>query len=203
MKQTENCIVASEQGDAQGSANMPVNGVEPANDRHINNNQQIDSFEPALDNKRQLRQALGCFGTGVTVVTIFSPDGPFGMTVNSFSSVSLDPPLILWSVDKGSERCAYFESAERFTVNVLQESQRQLAIDFASDPMAFRDTHWHEGANGSPVLTGSLATFECELETCYAGGDHTIILGRVLRATVNNGAPLLFYGGKFGSVAVG
>ena len=197
MHRTGNCIVASKLADTQGSANMPVNGINAAED------QPLDSFEPALDNQERLRQALGCFGTGVTVVTIFSPDGPFGMTVNSFSSVSLDPPLILWSVDKGSERCAYFESAQRFTVNVLQESQRQLAIDFASNPIAFRDAQWHEGANGSPVLTSSLATFECELETCYAGGDHTIILGRVLRATVSKGAPLLFYGGKFGSVAVG
>jgi len=195
MAHTGSCIATAEHSDAEVSANMPVNAMEP------DDAPQSHSFEPGLDNQRELRNALGCFGTGVTVVTVSTPDGPFGMTVNSFSSVSLDPALILWSVDKGSERCAIFESAMHFTVNVLQENQQGLALEFASDPESFRDLNWHGGLNGSPVLKGCLATFECVQETLYAGGDHTIIIGRVLRATVNSGEPLLFFRGKFGRVA--
>ncbi len=189
MAQPRVCRVAVAEDPLERAVNVPAN--EPA----------ANSFVPNRENQRELRHALGCFGTGVTVVTIDTAEGPFGMTVNSFSSVSLDPPLILWSVDKRSARCRNFENAEHFTVNVLQQNQQDVAGDFAKNPMAFREGLWRNGGYGSPVLNHCLATFECVRETHYAGGDHTIILGRVLQATVNNGVPLLFFRGEFGSVA--
>ena len=171
---------------------VPVSGGISANET------TCKSFIPTTDNTRELRRALGCFGTGVTIITIQLPNGPFGMTVNSFSSVSLDPPLILWSVDKRSERCKYFEQADHFAVNVLRQDQEQQARLFASNPSAFTIDNHEMGKHHSPLLKQCLATFECKREVLYSGGDHTIIIGRVLQAAAGEGSPLMFYKGVMG-----
>ncbi|MGQ7844311.1 flavin reductase family protein [Granulosicoccus sp. 3-233] len=150
---------------------------------------------------RDLRHAFGRFATGVTVITIDSPEGPYGMTVNSFSSVSLDPALVLWSVDRKSARCPYFLEASHFVVNILGAGQTDMALGFARDPFAFDDASWHESASGLPVLNNCAATLECKREAVHPGGDHFIIVGQVTRACVAECEPLLFYKGDFGAMA--
>ena len=150
---------------------------------------------------RDLRHAFGRFATGVTVITIDSPDGPYGMTVNSFSSVSLEPALVLWSVDKGSARCPYFLDATQFVVNILSAEQSATALNFARDPFAFGITPWRESESGLPVLEDCTATLECKREAAHPGGDHFIIVGQVMKACVAEREPLLFHKGDFGVIA--
>lgn len=149
---------------------------------------------------RSLRDALGCFATGVTVVTTLSGDGvPLGMTMNSFSSVSLDPPLILFSLDRGSQYFDEFMASEHFSVNVLSGSQEALSNQFAMrgrDPVDPDDfVTWETGC---PILKGALAVLECAVEEKLEGGDHIIFLCRVLKAShTDDGAPLLFHRGAY------
>lgn len=157
------------------------------------------SFVPNNQNAHQYRQALGQFGTGVTIVTINAESGPVGMTVNSFASVSLDPPLILWSVSKNSERSELFENADWFSVNVLHQGQADLAHEFGRSDGEFAPNRWTQNEYTVPVLDDALACFECSGSIVYDGGDHTIIVGRVERATLHEGEPLLFFNGQFGS----
>ena len=156
------------------------------------------TFVPAADNTRDLRTSLGRFATGVTLITAMAEDGPIGMTVNSFSSISLDPPLIAWSLAKLSGRYTPFANARYFSVNVLCNTQANIALEFARDATGFDDTLWDDGELEMPILKDALACFECSREFLYEGGDHTIIIGRVEYATVGKGEPLLFYGGAFG-----
>ena len=157
------------------------------------------SFVPDAQNARQYRRALGQFGTGVTIVTVNTDAGPVGMTVNSFASVSLDPPLILWSVSKDSARCALFENADQFVINVLHRGQADLASEFARPEGDFAHGHWAQNENTVPVLGDALACFECKRSIIYDGGDHSIIVGQVEKATLHEGDPLLFFNGQFGS----
>ena len=120
------------------------------------------------------------------------------MTVNSFSSVSLDPPLIAWSLAKRSGRYAPFVGACHFAVNVLGATQSDIASGFARDAAEFDPSCWSRGEFDVPILETALACFECTREVLHEGGDHTIIIGRVEYATLGSGAPLLFYGGVFG-----
>jgi len=159
----------------------------------------VHSFVPDAQNAHQYRHALGQFGTGVTIVTINAESGPVGMTVNSFASVSLDPPLILWSVSKNSERCKLFENADWFSVNVLHEGEADLASEFGGPDGEFDPNRWAQNEYTVPILDDALACFECSGSIVYDGGDHTIIVGRVEKATMNEGEPLLFYNGQFGS----
>lgn len=156
---------------------------------------------PFKGQERNLRDTFGAFATGVTVVSINTVQGPEGITVNSFSSVSLDPALVLWSVAKSSARCHLFESASHFAVNVLARDQEDVAMAFAKEATAFDNHPWNPGDFDSPVLEGCVAGFECRMHACYAGGDHTIILGEILQATLYDRDPLLFHGGGFGSLA--
>lgn len=149
---------------------------------------------------RAFRNALGCFPTGVAVVTAESGDlHPKGITVNSFTSVSLDPPFVLWCVDQGSNRCETFTSARGFTISILDAAHRGL-----SARLARRGEHSLDGIAllptelGAPALAEALAVFECERESVHQGGDHVILLGRVLRFTFRkSGAPLVFYRGRY------
>lgn len=146
-----------------------------------------------------LRAALGRFATGVAIVTTAENDGVrIGLTINSFNSVSLDPPLVLWSLANHSPNLASFRSAGGFAINVLNHQQSALAMQFAR-PVAdrFADVVADAGLKGMPLLRGALATFECHTHEIVAGGDHTIFIGRVLRARQIEGRPLLFYGGRF------
>lgn len=158
-------------------------------------------WTPEQGSSRDLRHAFGRFATGVTVITIDSPDGPYGMTVNSFSSVSLEPALVLWSVDKSSARCHYFQEAPHFVVNILSTDQAATALGFARDPFAFDGIAWCKSDEGLPVLDDCVATLECQLEAVHPGGDHFIIVGKVLKACVAEREPLLFYKGDFGAMA--
>jgi len=153
---------------------------------------------------RRFRDALGRFATGVCVVAA-NPEGwePFGMTVNSFASVSLDPPLVLWSLQNDSEMFEAFERAGRFSVNVLRADQRDMSGQYAEKgDHLLEPGHFELGGSGVPVLPESLASFECELEARHPGGDHVILVGRVLEfAQRDNGEPLLFCCGAYRELA--
>jgi flavin reductase (DIM6/NTAB) family NADH-FMN oxidoreductase RutF len=152
---------------------------------------------------RHLRQALGRFATGVTVVTTRSPEGRReGLTANSFAAVSLDPPLVLWSLRNSAPSLPSFLASGSFAVNVLAAHQSHLSRHFAFPrPEKFRDVASVDGRNGCPVLAEALAVFECATQTTIAGGDHTIFIGRVGHATYRDGDPLIFNSGKYCSSA--
>lgn len=148
-----------------------------------------------------LRRCLGQFATGVTVITVAHEGAYEGMAANSFSSVSLEPPLILWSVRKASRRASTFAGAPHFVVNILAEHQLELANRFAmSGENVFDVVAWREDSHGVPVLNGVVAHLSCDLETTYDGGDHIIIVGRVREYDVHEGKPLLFAQGRYAAL---
>ncbi len=148
---------------------------------------------------RELRDALGRFATGVCVITCIHQQKPLGITVNSFASVSLDPPLVLWSLQNDSESYEAFASAGHFAVNILSKDQQHLSNLYAKKgDHLLRDEHFRIGKCGSPVMRDALTTLECELEISHEGGDHLIILGRVRDMTTRpSGKPLLFFSGAY------
>lgn len=159
------------------------------------------TFSPEAGNARQLRDAFGRFATGVTVVTAPSIDGPVGIVVNSFSSVSLDPALVLWSPAKTSRRFRYFEAAEHYAIHVLSVDQAELCQGFSKNAHGF-DAFSHQlNAHGVPLIEDCLARFECTKTAAYDGGDHMIVVGRVDQAEMRDGDALTFYAGKFGQAA--
>ena len=150
----------------------------------------------------EFRKALGCFATGVTVITVDEDGEVHGMTANAFSSVSLDPPLVLVCVGHQARTHAFLHAKNRFGVNVLASDQRAISEYYARAT----ETHQHAekaGArfertrHGTPVLHGALAYLECRLHTAQAAGDHTIFIAEVEEATVREGDPLLFFRGKY------
>jgi flavin reductase (DIM6/NTAB) family NADH-FMN oxidoreductase RutF len=145
----------------------------------------------------ELRNALGQFATGVTVVTIA---GPQGFTANSFASVSLDPPLVLWSPARASARFPAFSNARHFAIHVLAEDQFGLSRHFVRGGQGFEGVEHEVSAEGVPLLAGTLARFECVQEATHDGGDHLIVIGRVLRFAVGQGKPLVFAQGGYGAV---
>jgi len=143
------------------------------------------------------------YPTGVTVITALVPEvGPVGLTATSFTSVSLEPPLILACIDLTSSSHDRLTLAEAFCVNILSARQVDLAERFSTVPgeTRFEGVPWHAGPSGCPVLEGSVAWMECSTEQVHPAGDHSIVLGRVLETSVQGGAPLTFYRGSFGSV---
>ncbi len=154
--------------------------------------------------QRVFRDALGQFPTGVTVITA-NPDGckPFGVTANSFSSVSLDPPLILWSLQKNSDTFSTFEKTTHFAVNVLTDKQEAISNQYAKkNNHDLNDEHFQLGETGTPLLYDALVSFECEVDMCHDAGDHIIIVAKVLAMTEVNGAkPLVFCSGKYRELA--
>lgn len=151
---------------------------------------------------RDLRRSLGCFPTGVAVVTAMSQQGqPIGVTISSFNSVSMDPPLILWSLALKAASLEDFRASGAFAVNVLSEGQSDLPRIFSS-PVEdrFDGVTWHKGQGGAPILAGSAAVFECSTYARYDGGDHEIFVGRVERHGRSDAAPLLFANGRLSSV---
>ena len=147
------------------------------------------------------RTAMGHFLTGVTIVTTkASSDMPYGLTVSSFNSVSLDPPLILWSLDLGNERANLFREAAGFTVNVLPSGCEDLIRTFAAnDTERFANTAWHWGATGQPVLDDAIASFECRLWAEYPGGDHAIFVGEVMDIATRDGEAAAYFKGQLGT----
>jgi flavin reductase (DIM6/NTAB) family NADH-FMN oxidoreductase RutF len=160
---------------------------------------------------RALRTALGQYPTGVAVVTTCSPGEPVGVTINSFGSLSLDPPLVLWCLRRCSASLAAFTGAEHFAVNVLAAGQEQVARQFAARattatsgaPRAdrFAGIDWHLDPRGLPLVDGAVAVFTCRRAALIPGGDHVIIIGELLGYDIAGWEPLIFHGGRYGSLA--
>ena len=148
---------------------------------------------------RELRRALGRFATGVTVVTAVGKDGgPVGLTVNSFNSLSLDPPLVLWSLGVASAHRKDFEMATHYAVNVLSEGQIELSRRFALRAAnSFAKLEWRKGAGGAPLLPDCAAWFECRIVSRERWGDHLLMIGEVERFDTTAGKPLLFLHGHY------
>jgi flavin reductase (DIM6/NTAB) family NADH-FMN oxidoreductase RutF len=149
--------------------------------------------------RRDYRRALGQFATGVTVVTACASDGRrVGVTVNSFSSVSLAPPLILWSLSRQAPSFADFTNATHFAVNVLESGQHHLSRQFSTPlPDKFAGVEFGEGTGGIPLLHGAIAQFVCRRVRQYDGGDHVILVGEVEQYNYNEGEPLVFHSGRY------
>jgi len=156
---------------------------------------------------RQFRDALGFFPTGIAVVTAAAADGSVGgLTVNSFTSVSLDPPLILVGLARTITSLAIFEEAQHFAVSLLREDQRHVSAAFAkSDVAKWQAGHHRPGSHAQcPIIHPNLAAFECETHARYDGGDHRLLLGRVLRIEVGDETlrrPLLYFRGEYRELA--
>ncbi len=159
------------------------------------------TFVPHKDDTRTLRDAFGRFATGVTIVTCDSEDGPICITANSFSSLSLDPPLVMWAGDRNSRRFPYFHKARHFSVHVLSAEQSELCFGCSKDAHALREIDHDRCEHGTPLLQGCLARFECEQHSYHDAGDHVIVVGKVLRASMADGDALTFYAGKLGQFA--
>src|SRR6516164_2976717 len=149
---------------------------------------------------RDFRNALGSYATGVTIITATGPDGkPYGLTCNSFASVSLNPPLVLWSLVVYSSSLTVFQNASHFAVNVLGASQQSLANRFAkSSDDKFAGIEWGPGLGNAPLLADSVASFQCRSVNRYYGGDHVIFLGAVEAYSYSRKEPLLFALGTYG-----
>ena len=158
----------------------------------------MSNDDPQID-LQEFRRALSCFATGVAVVTTLDSSGErVGMTISSFNSVSLDPPLVLWSIANNSNSYDAFINAEYFAVNVLTMEQQHLSDRFAQRGAdKFEGLECREGLHGAPILPEYAACFECSTEHRYEGGDHKIIVGRVLRLEDRESDPLIFYRGRF------
>ena len=151
-------------------------------------------------NQLEFRAALGMFATGVTIVTACAPDGSLvGLTANSFNSVSLDPPLVLWSLARRNGSMPVFSRGSHYAINILAADQKDLAQRFATrDIDRFAGVAWREGAGGAPVLEGVAAVFECANRSQYEEGDHVIFVGEVESCSRREGAqPLIFHGGRY------
>lgn len=156
-------------------------------------------FDPA-----QFRRACARFATGITVSTALAADGtPHGFTANSFTSVSMEPPLVLICVDHRANVLRHFEQASHFGINILAEDQEALSVRFAGRGLdRFGGIAWRPGQTGVPLLDGALARFECVTKQKIVAGDHTIILGEVLHAEWQEGAPLLYYASAYHTAQV-
>lgn len=156
------------------------------------------TFKPGPENSVAFREALGCFGTGVTVVTTATQSGPAAITVNSFTSVSLDPPLVLWCLGNESNRFDAFHDAQHYAIHVMEQDQQELALRFARDGRDFSHTEWHADDRGRPLLDNCLARFDCSLFARHPAGDHAILVGLVENVMVRPGKGLIFKRGQFG-----
>ncbi|MEO7151245.1 MAG: flavin reductase family protein [Burkholderiaceae bacterium] len=146
------------------------------------------------------RAALGMFATGVTIVTARDADGAlFGLTANSFNSVSLEPPLVLWSLSRQAGSMPAFARGSHYVINILAAEQHALAVRFASkQPDRFAEVAFRDSVAGAPIIEGAAAVFECFNRSQYEEGDHVIFVGEVERCAHREGAaPLLFHGGRY------
>ena len=147
----------------------------------------------------ELRQALGRFVTGVTIVTCRDEQGqPIGLTANSFNALSLDPPLVLWSLRQASSTIDAFTNASHFAVNVLAADQVDLSRRFARPSSAkFDGGEWTDGQGGAPLLAGCVAVFECRRRSHHAAGDHVLFIGEVERIGGTSSTPLVYHAGHY------
>ena len=155
-----------------------------------------------MDEMKKFRQCLGKFATGVTVVSCRDQDGkPCGITANSFSSVSLEPPLVLWNIAKVSKSLRAYLEAEHFAINVLSNQQRSLASHFAtSENGLFDNISYRDSPQNVPVLSNTLAHLECRTHDIHDCGDHHIIIGDVINFELSDGEPLIFYSGNYTAI---
>lgn len=155
------------------------------------------TFDP-----RSFRNALGCFATGITVVATRVGGTPIGMTVNSFTSVSLDPPLVLFCVARDSQNFDAFATADAFAFSILAEDQQEISARFARRDLQDRFTGvgFDSGVTGSPLLHGALASLDCRRERAIEMGDHSILVGRVVDLRMGKGRPLLYFRGGYAQV---
>lgn len=168
---------------------------------------QLSNVEPASGqgpDSAGLRRALGCFVTGVTVVTARGVDGqPRGFTANSFTSVSLDPPLVLVCVGHETECFNVYRQCSRFAVNMLGDSQQAISVRFATEHSdRFAGVCWREGRYGSPILEGCVASLECAVWRRFEAGDHMVLIGRVLACEDSTDRPLAYWRGRYRSLPV-
>jgi len=148
-----------------------------------------------------MRQVLGHFPSGVTIVTGTTPDGPAGFTCQSFSSLSLEPPLVLVLPGRSSSSWPKIEATGRFVVNVLSEEQEELSTTFAvSGGDKFADLAWRQGVLGAPILERTIGHVECRIVYAHEGGDHTIYVGEIECADVADGEPLVYFRGAYRGV---
>lgn len=154
-------------------------------------------FVPDADNARLLRDAFGRFATGVTLITTGTDEGPMGMVANSFSSLSMDPALVMWAPARSSRRFPHFESAQHFAIHILADDQADLCNGFIKNPHAFDGFDMRVDANGVPLVENCLARFECTHFATHDGGDHVIVVGQVTKAEMKNGEPLAFFAGGY------
>jgi len=166
-------------------------------------NQTVRQPLPAVPAKA-LRDTLSNYATGVAIVTTTDTDGtPYGVTINSFNSVSLEPPLVLWSLALSAWSLPVFQRASGFAVNILSHEQGEACKLFASrDEERFAQVAWERGFNDLPVLDGNLATLVCDVWARHPGGDHEIMIGEVLDCTCTGGTPLVYCQGQLGALAV-
>jgi flavin reductase (DIM6/NTAB) family NADH-FMN oxidoreductase RutF len=152
--------------------------------------------------QRELRDAFGRFATGVTVVTVNHAGEPAGLTANSFSSVSLDPPLVLWNLALSADCFEQFEAADHFAINILNRDQDSISTRFATkDVDKWAGTPYRTGVTGAPVIDDAIAVFECKVYARHPGGDHVIYVGEVIEVHVNNDAPPLgFHRGRYSDI---
>jgi flavin reductase (DIM6/NTAB) family NADH-FMN oxidoreductase RutF len=157
-------------------------------------------------NPSEFRKAMGCFATGVTVITVDLEGAVHGMTANAFASVSLNPPLVLVCVDHNTRTHAHLHAKKRFGINVLGEDQRAISEYYARPERDHEHAETEAGAHfdrtkhGTPILHGCLAYLECSLHSAQAAGDHTIFIAEVEDAVVREGESLLFFRGKYRKV---
>ncbi len=154
----------------------------------------------SLPTTQSFRAALGRFATGVTIVTACSPEGALvGLTANSFNSVSLSPPLVLWSLSRAAGSMAVFARGSHYAIHVLSADQRDLAERFSTRGVdRWQGVDFHRGVSGVPLLDGAVAVFECFNRSRYEEGDHVIFVGEVERcAHRTDAAPLLYHGGRY------
>lgn len=148
---------------------------------------------------QELRRVMGHFATGVTVVTTKDKAGtPFGLTANAFTSLSLNPPLVLICIDKAVQCYSCFEESKFFAVNVLSEDQEEISRRFATKGIEkFSGIKWHKSENGVVLLDGAIGYIECKIVHSYDGGDHTIYVGEVIHAIGSGDRPLIFFKGRY------
>lgn len=153
--------------------------------------------------QREIRNIAGTFATGVTVITTREANGkPVGMTANSFTSLSLNPPLVLFSIDKNASLYETFMNTKYFAINILSEDQEVLSRQFSKRNIdRFEDVSYEKGVTGTPILNDTIGYFDCAVHTYYDGGDHTIVVGEIKNGEAREGNPLLFYRGKYNKVA--
>ncbi|MCX6504540.1 MAG: flavin reductase family protein [Actinobacteria bacterium] len=149
--------------------------------------------------EKEFRTVMGRFATGITIITAIDNDEPVGVAANSFTSVSLEPPLVLFCVARTSSTWPRIEKGRKFAVNILGEHQEEVSGLFASKNVdRFADIDWHRGQGGSPVLHDTIGYLDCEFWAEYDGGDHIIVVGKVVDLGINREVnPLLYYGGAY------